>query len=84
MKNINCKINDCVAPLNEIEKGLGDLVLKTLKEKQRNHKFKDLFKRNGVKFPGFSEQEYKLSGLVYYGTPMTGKYKRIYKELIKS
>lgn len=84
MKNIKCKILNCVKPLNDIESGLGDLVLKTLKEKQKKHSLIKLFKLHKIKFPSFSDSEYKLSTLVYYGTPMTGKFKRIYDTLINS
>jgi hypothetical protein len=84
MKNIICQITKCVAPLNEIDNGLGDLVFKTLKEKQDNHRLAWMFKKFGIKFPSFSNQEYKLSTLVFNGTPMTGKYKVIYNKLIKN
>lgn len=82
MQNIRCKISECIEPLNQLYKGLGDLVFKNLKEKQKNHRLSLTFKRFG-KFPEFSKNEYKLSTLVFHGTTMTGEYKKIYKQLIE-
>jgi len=83
MENISCKISECIEPLNQIDKGLGDLVFKNLKEKQKNHRLILTFKRFR-KFPEFSNNEYKLSTLVFNGTTMKGKYKKIYNKLNKN
>lgn len=79
MENIKCQIEKCVIPLNKVQSGLGDLVLNRLKER-----FKSNWLNIKMGNKDFSKQEYKLSTLIYYGTPMTGKYKKIYNQLIKN
>jgi hypothetical protein len=77
MENIAYTIKQSVKPLNNIQEGLGDLVIKTLIEK---------FNKNWVnikyKNDGFSNQTYRLSTLIFYGTPMTNEYKIIFDKLL--
>ena len=76
------KITDCVKPLNNIKNGLGGLVLKTLNKKRREHRLANLFDK--YKLGWFSDSEYNLSTLVFYGTPMTEEYLIIFDKLKKN